>query len=110
MIGKGFLKKIMIASLVAMFFVMPIVAHAQLTNFGGKIVFSRPCLIPPGAWSITVGLPRPGQFVYIPGVSRLYQYFQIFRIGPSVLGTAAGFSPCFPLGGGQIILQVGTSL
>lgn len=78
--------------------------------FGGPIVAMRPgsnCI------HITVGPPRPGDFVYIPGVSLLFSFFTI-RPGAYVLGLAgpdvfclfgrrAGFT-------GPIIIMVGTSL
>lgn len=36
---------------------------------------------------ITVGPPRPGRFHYIPGSTRLYQFYQIAKNGVWVLGT-----------------------
>lgn len=78
--------------------------------FGGPIIAMRPgsnCI------HITVGPPRPGDFVYVPGVSLLFSFFTT-RPGAYVLGLAgpdvfclfgrrAGFT-------GPLILMMGTSL
>ena len=88
--------------------------------FGGKIRNVIVCTCPANfGLQITVGPPRPGIFMYKPGISRLFSYFNIFRPGPYVLGIASGYNPCLqytgtgciPLStGGPLIRLVGTSL
>lgn len=77
--------------------------------FGGPIIAMRPgsnCL------HLTVGPPRPGDFVYVPGVSLLFSFFTI-RPGAYVLGLAGPDVPC-KFGrrffSGPLILMIGTSL
>ncbi len=77
--------------------------------FGGPILAMRPgsnCI------HITVGPPRPGDFVYVPGGSMLFSYFTL-RVGANVLGLAGPDVFCL-LGRrlgftGPLILIVGTS-
>ena len=95
-------------------------AVSLTTVFGGKIVSVLPCTCPATfGWQITVGPPRPGTFMYRPGISRLFSYFNIFRPGPWVLGTASVYGSCMQISpsgctpggvGGLIIRLVGTSL
>lgn len=93
-------------------------ATPVVTNLiGGKILKSELCC---NGVKITVGPPKAGIFMYMPGISRLYSYFNIFMPGPYVLGTASGvavcqklisFIPCAipePVPGG-IIRMIGTS-
>ena len=90
--------------------------------FGGRIVVSLPCLCS-GAWLLQL-IPAspalPPQVMYLPGVSTLYQYGQVFRPGPHVLGTTLGAYPCIelipvapycvPISVAPLIRMVGTSL
>ena len=88
--------------------------------FGGRITSVIPCTcsVPPTMLKITVGPPKGGSFLYIPGISTLYQHYNL--LPPSwVLGTSigrreclVGFPPaCTPAGfGGTIIRMTGTSL
>ena len=58
--------------------------------FGGRIVYATPCTCSFGVWLIIVFDYRtmsPLNLVYIPGVSMLYAYYNIFTPGPSILGT-----------------------
>jgi len=89
-----------------------------ILEFGGPItnVFYCPC-----SWNlaIAVGLPSPGLFMYQPGVTMVYSFYQLFRPGPWVLGTYTPGGSCmqfipygcapmaFPQG---TITEVGTSL
>lgn len=43
---------------------------------------------------IKVGQPNSGSFLYLPGKSTLYAYYNIFMPGPWVLGTASGIGVC----------------
>lgn len=74
---------------------LPVTARAQvpgLTNLiGGKILMTEVCC---NGVKITVGPPKAGIFLYMPGVSKLYSYFNIFTPGPWVLGTAFGVATC----------------
>ncbi|OGN21671.1 MAG: hypothetical protein A2915_04575 [Candidatus Yanofskybacteria bacterium RIFCSPLOWO2_01_FULL_41_34] len=88
--------------------------------FGGRIILIIPCTcsVPPTMLKITVGPPKEGSFIYIPGISTLYKFYKL--LPPSwVLGTSlgrreclVGIPPaCFPAGaGGTIIKMTGTSL
>ena len=81
--------------LLGLLFSIPTAARAQvpgLTNLiGGKIILSEICC---NGVKITVGPPKAGIFLYVPGVSTLYPYFNIFTPGPWVLGTAFGVATC----------------
>lgn len=86
--------------------------------FGGPVtaVAYCPCS---GNLAIVVGPPGPGIFMYQPGASTVYSFYQIFRPGPWVLGTYTPGGSCmmfipygcapmlFPMG---TIDEVGTSL
>jgi hypothetical protein len=63
-------------------------AHAQsaMIPFGGQIENVQYCC--DGSVLLTVGPPDPGFYDYRPGVSTLYEYYQVFSEGPWVLGTA----------------------
>lgn len=87
-------------------------------QFGGQItsVFYCPCS---ANLAIVVGPPSPGVFMYQPGVSMVYAWYQIFRPGPWVLGTYTPGGACMmfiPYGCAPMaapmgtITQVGTSL
>jgi hypothetical protein len=86
--------------------------------FGGPItsVFYCPCS---ANLAVVVGPPSPGIFMYQPGASTVYAFYQIFRPGPWVLGNYVPGGACmmfipygcapmaFPMG---TINEVGTSL
>lgn len=89
--------------------------------FGGRIIYAVACTCSVPNWGIIVGPPAGGIFIYMPGISRLYAFYSIFRPGPWVLGTAAGGAPCMQVRGnscvpdervpaGPVIVIVGTSL
>ena len=99
--------------------VLPISASAAsfYSAFGGKILNVRYCTCPPFGILIDVGPPAPGEFIYQPGISMLYEWYNIFESGPWVLGIALGSATCnayvgttcSPIGFGSIIRKVGTS-
>lgn len=86
--------------------------------FGGPIlnVFYCPCS---ANLAVVVGPPSPGVFMYQPGSTIVYAFYQIFRAGPWVLGNYTPGGAClmfipygcapiaYPLG---TIMEVGTSL
>lgn len=84
--------------------------------FGGRILKAITC---DSGILLTVGPPRGGEFFYKPGVSLLFAWYQIARIGVWAKGKAVTsletcYVPCqngrCPVGAGIIILMVGTSL
>lgn len=60
--------------------------------FGGRILFVEYCC---NGIALTIGPPRPGRFLLTSG-SLIYPYFNVYRPGPNVLGTAipAAGTPC----------------
>lgn len=97
-----------------------LIADPLGSPFGGRITSIIPCTcsVPPTMLKITVGQPRGGSFLFIPGVSTLYRNYKL--LPPSwVLGTSIGRRECL-VGippactsagfGGTIIRMVGTSL
>ena len=90
-------------------------------NFGGRILTVIPCTCS-GTLLVTVGPPKPGVFVYVPGASFLYSFYQIYKPGSFVLGNyiPGGIclasakkllgTKCIPLPNMGTITQVGTSL
>jgi len=96
----------------------PLIAQALSFGvpFGGKIVTSIPCTCSVGSW-VTISFPRPGSFIYTPGLSQIYRNYNLFRPGPWAIGIASGFGTCLtgappacvPIGSGPIIRKVGTS-
>lgn len=100
-------------------FLLPFAAEAQVLTklIGGKILFAEICC---NGIKITVGPPKPGVFLYVPGVSKLYPNFKILIPGTWVLGSAFGMATCQrtisiipcavpePVPGG-IIRMIGTS-
>lgn len=66
--------------------------------FGGMVSFVQPCTCSCGA-VVVVGPPRGGPFLYCPGFTRVYEYFQIPRVGVWLLGL---YSP-----GGTCLIWVG---
>ncbi len=84
-------------------------------SFGGKITTSIPCTCSPGVL-ITVAGPSPGVFVLMPA-AKVYSYGQIYRSGPSILGSYSGGGvclmaaiPCIPMPNKGTITVAGTSL
>ncbi len=88
--------------------------------FGGKIQYATFCTCSFN-WGLRIGPPRGGNFIYQPGASQLFAFYQIFRPGPWTLGTAAGGAACMQVRGnscsadeqvpgGPVIIMVGTSL
>ena len=71
-------------------------AFAGLLPFGGKITSIFPCTAAPGTLLLTVGPPKGGNFLYVPGASRLYSYYSI-KPGSWVLGTASPGGACYYL-------------
>jgi len=89
---------------------------------GGRKITTIPCLCSPGTLMITVGPPRGGTFIYVPGISRLYRFYSLWPPSWS-LGLASGNRTCYqptptqcpccpgiPVGNGPIIRMMGTSL
>ena len=58
----------------------------SIIPFGGQIEQVQFCCN--GGVLLQVGPPRSGLFLFQSGVSRLYAYWQIYRTGAWVLGTA----------------------
>jgi hypothetical protein len=86
--------------------------------FGGQItsVFYCPCS---GNLAVVVGPPSGGIFMYQPGATIVYAFYQIFRPGPWVLGNYTPGGSCMqfiPYGCAPMawptgtINEVGTSL
>lgn len=73
----------------------PAVSQAQVPGLqnliGGKIQRVEMCC---NGVKIKVGEPRGGEFLFIPGLSKLYAYYNIFTTGVWVLGTASGVATC----------------
>jgi hypothetical protein len=69
-----------------------------IAGFGGRITFVTYCLCS-GGILLTVGPPSPGQYVFQFGVSQLFPYGQIYRIGPQVLGTYVPGGVCLVYAG-----------
>lgn len=104
--------------------VVGVMAFDATTPFGGKILSTVFCICSFDLM-LVIGPPRGGSFIYKPGVSILYKLFNVWRPGPSVLGTASvatsecsvpnpglvlGFGPkCIPIGVGRVIKRIGTS-
>ena len=93
-------------------------AAVNLFNFGGYITYVYPCTCsPPILWILVIG-PKPGAFVYIPGVSVSYMWYMLY---PSV-ATKGNYLPsigqCWMYAGVTCVLwpsigqitQIGTSL
>lgn len=83
---------------------------------GGPILVIRACTCS-GAQLLTIGPPRSGDFLFQPGISRLFSFYSI-KIGSLVIGLAAptpvackvyvGIN-CVSQGQGKPILIMGTS-
>jgi len=100
--------------------VFAVVLNPLGTSFGGRVTSIIPCTcsIPPTMLKITVGPPKGGSFLYIPGISTLYMFYNL--LPPSwVLGLSIGRRECL-VGippactsaglGGTIIRIIGTSI
>lgn len=90
-------RKIVIAMTISLllisgaFFVREVPAQIITFPFGGKILSAKKCTClsePFYFWSelIIVGGPRGGNFLYHPILSKLFEYKQIRKKGPWVLG------------------------
>jgi len=85
--------------------------------FGGFVYAVVPCTCSGGA-VIYVGPPVPGPYLYLPGFTRVYEYYQIPRPGVWVLGNFVPGPPCLVYAGKScvpvphygVITIVGTSL
>lgn len=80
-------------------FLIPKQAEAISLPFGGIIIFPVPCIC---SYSllihiIPIGASSPPAVNFIPGVSQLYSFFNLFRPGAYLLGTYGPPSPCFIL-------------
>lgn len=80
---------------VAVSFFFSTVPHARAAvpfiPVGGKIWMVLYCTN--GVLTL-IGPPRPGLFMYIPFVSQLFAFYQIYRPGPCVLGKAVPPGVC----------------
>ena len=69
-------------------------------HFGGMVEYVIFCTCSvDGSAVITVGPPRGGDFLYIPEITKVYEYFMIPRVGVWVLGN---YNP-----GGQCLIYAG---
>lgn len=99
----------------------PFISHAAIPglggSFGGRILGVQYCTCSFNLL-LYVGPPKGGSFIYSPGISTLYKYYQVFRGGPWALGTSTGRGVCLQYAGltcvstgtGSIIRKIGTSL
>ncbi len=116
-------RKVIMVSLFGFFIVLGVFVPFQEKQtdaiiglpFGGKITTSIPCTCSPGML-ITVTGPSPGIFVLMP-VAKVYSYGQVYRSGPSILGSYSGVGvclmagiPCIPMPNEGTITIAGTSL
>lgn len=105
-----------VVSIVA-FAILPVKRSGAILPFGGQITAVRFCGCSANV-RITVGPPVGGVFIYQPGATVLYEYGQILRSGPWVLGNWSPGGACLiPSGKGcatlpsqGTMIQVGTSL
>lgn len=99
--------------------VFPLQSYAQIP-FGGQIVSNLP-LCPatmPGSFMVTVGPPRGGIFMYLPGATFSYTYGPPLHPGQWLLGMAGPIVPCLIfvpwgvqwIGQGSFIMFHGSSL
>jgi hypothetical protein len=93
-------------------------ATSPLYAFGGRLttVFYCTCM---NAYLLTITGPKPGMFIYYPGVTTLYMYFMALIPGVQQIGTASmtpvpgmvyAGTGCAPSGAGMPIIMMGTSL
>lgn len=69
------------------------VQAASIRPFGGTIIETQVCECTANFW-LRVSAPTPAAVVYQPGVSKLYDYGQIFNTGANALGTYAPGGTC----------------
>ena len=121
MVINKYISATLILSIISIVFLLPVhdssAAHSATTQFGGRIYYVQYCTCSFNLL-LYVGQPRGGTFIYQPGVSMLYMFYQVFRSGPWVLGNSTGTGECWiywgegcaMVGTGKIILKIGTSL
>lgn len=88
-----------------------------LHPFGGPILAVTPCVAPPSGLLLHIGLPRSGDFLYIPGTSRLFSFYSLRPgawtlglAGPDLLGCFVSARRGLRLAGrGGPIIMIGTS-
>src|SRR3989344_1391820 len=78
--------------LLSAFMFSPITTEAAGLPFGGPILLLFPCIT---GIKVTVGPPRGGIFMYIPGASFSYAYGPPRRPGQYLLGLYGPPAPCF---------------
>lgn len=66
--------------------------------FGGRVLTSYACTCSFN-WVVYVGPPRPGVFIYQPGYSRLYSYYNVLGVGQWVLGSYTHGGQCLMYAG-----------
>lgn len=73
----------------------PAISLAQVPGLqnliGGRVQMVEMCC---NGVKIKVGDPKGGEFLFMPGLSKLYAYYNIFTPGVWVLGTATGIATC----------------
>lgn len=98
------------------FFAWNALAQSGTLPFGGRVTFVEYCTCSGGA-VVTVGTPRGGRFLYLPGSTRVYEYYRIPVVGVWLLGNyrpgvgicLAGDKLCSPIPHQGLITIVGTS-
>ena len=75
--------------------------------FGGRILEVRFCTCSLG-FVLKIGPPRGGDFLYQPGVSRLFAFFRILVPGMWTLGLAGPPAPCLQYRGVACITDAKT--
>lgn len=66
--------------------------------FGGRVYAVTWCTCSSGV-VIYVGPPKGGPYLYLPGFTRVYEYYQIPRVGPWVLGNYVPGPVCLVVAG-----------
>lgn len=61
--------------------------------FGGMVELVQPCTCSPGV-VVLVGPPRGGPFLYVPGATQVFEYFQIPKVGVWLLGIYSPGATC----------------
>lgn len=112
LIFSAFVTTLFITGLVIRFSIFPQEAHAVILPFGGPILTVVPC--DTGLW-ITVGPPGPGSLMIMPPPATLVYLYDVFLPKVMVLGNFDVVTfPCVvgivPVGVGNHVLQIGTSL
>ena len=83
--------KIIIVTIVVVWLTWPGLILAQQHLIGGQIQKVTICC---NGLEIKVGSPNGGTFLFVPKVSTLYPFYNIFTKGVWVLGTAYGKTVC----------------